>query len=108
MRNRLFYTLYLLTLMVATYSCTRGKADDAARDTSSTEAAPTPVMVTTAQAVNKTFNSELLCNGTLEAANNARVGFEAAGTIENVQIKSGDYNMLIPLSKAYRDIKDKE
>lgn len=84
------FVFLLFTLTPFWYSCTQGVADTTnAKGTESTQQ-PSPVMVTTAQAVTKTFHHELLCNGTLEAASNARVGFEVQGTIAEVLVKGGE------------------
>lgn len=48
-----------------------------------------PVEVTVAIAQQKIFNHELLCNGTLEAAISAKVGFELQGTIGQVLVRGG-------------------
>lgn len=80
----------LIVLFPFLYSCTQGVADSTTTKGSENARQPSPVMVTTAPAVTKTFHHELLCNGTLEAASNACVGFEVQGTIAEVLVKSGE------------------
>ncbi|MGE0077544.1 MAG: efflux RND transporter periplasmic adaptor subunit [Bacteroidales bacterium] len=81
----LFFPLFSIL-----HSCTQGVADSASTLHSTNTQQPSPVMVTTGQAVTKTFYHELLCNGTLEASSNARVGFEVQGTIAEVLVKCGE------------------
>lgn len=84
------FGISLFPFLLFLYSCTQGVADSSSIANQKNTQQPSPVMVTTAPAVNKTFHHELLCNGTLEAANNARVGFEVQGTIAEVLVKSGE------------------
>ncbi|MGD9978839.1 MAG: efflux RND transporter periplasmic adaptor subunit [Bacteroidales bacterium] len=80
----------IFILFIVANSCTRSAADSDSKKNLESTQQPAPVMVTTAQAVTKTFYHELLCNGTLEAASNARMGFEVGGTIAEVLVKSGE------------------
>lgn len=55
----------------------------------STKQVATPVSVTVTIAQQKTFNHELLCNGTLAAARSAKISFEQQGLIEKVYVHGG-------------------
>jgi RND family efflux transporter MFP subunit len=81
--------LTLLGILALFTACSQGKADPSKDNESRSASAPTPVMVTTAAAVKKTFHHELLCNGVVEAARMARIGFEAQGVIELLPITNG-------------------
>lgn len=79
-------TLSCLLIMLA--SCSGSSNNQQLAQNSSTQAAA-PIKVSTTIAQQKTFNHELLCNGTLSVANSAEVGFEAQGIITEVKVSIG-------------------
>lgn len=81
---RFFIIILLLQWLV---SCRRGDASTPLQAKAKDQ--PVPVFVRTMPAVSKTFYHELVCNGIVEAAVNACVGFETSGVIDQVLVQSG-------------------